>query len=148
MRILLDLTLIARYLLNRQAPASQIVDRALRDARLTPISALIILEELDRMLRHQLLAEYYDPETRTRFVAMVAALSKLQEVPESVPKIGGGRGRIDDWTFACAVKGEVDFLISDNENVLGWKKFGKTRVVTPQQFALLLDRTTGTAQTA
>lgn len=139
MRVLIDLTLFARYLLNHNVPASRIIDQSLGDRRLILVSAPNILEELDRMLRHQLLAQYYDTETRTRFVAMVAALSDLQEVPESAPKIGGGRGRIDDWMFACAVIGEVDFLISDNENVLGWKKFGKTRVVTPQQFADLLE---------
>lgn len=139
MRVQFDLTLWARYLLIHSSPTSLTIDQTLRDARHILVSAPIILEELDRMLRHQLLAEYCDAEARTRFLAMLTALSELQEVPEIVPKIGGGRGRIDDWIFACSVIGEVDFLISDNENVLGWKQFGKTRVVTPQQFALLLE---------
>jgi putative PIN family toxin of toxin-antitoxin system len=138
MRVLLDLTLFARYLLCHDSPFARIIDQTLQDRRVLLFSSLTILEELDRMLRHELLEEYYDRESRIRFVAMFAAMSDLQEMPDRVPRIGGGRGRIDDWTFACAVIGQVDFLVSDNENVLGWKVFGKTRVVTPQQFAGLL----------
>jgi hypothetical protein len=85
------------------------------------------------LLRHRLL-DYYGA-TRTRWWQWL----RLKRSGSARERSRSAEAAEIDTMFACAVIGEVDFLISDNENVLGWKKFGKTRVVNPQQFALLLE---------
>jgi hypothetical protein len=45
-----------------------------------------VLEELDRVLGHPKLERYYTEEERTRFVALLMALSEMVGLPETIPR--------------------------------------------------------------
>jgi predicted nucleic acid-binding protein len=69
---------------------------------------------------------------RTQYVALVAALGAIVELPESVPRIC--RDPDDDWVIACAVAGEADVIVSGDEDLLTLNQVGTIPVLSAAQF--------------
>jgi putative PIN family toxin of toxin-antitoxin system len=82
------------------------------------------------------LQRYYTPEARIRFVALVAALSELVELPDAVPRIC--RDPDDDWVIACAVIGRADVIVSGDRDLLDLEQVGDIPVFSARQFLLRL----------
>jgi len=108
-RAVLDTNLLVSYLLVHRPPIATLIDVHLAQD-LTLITAPVLLEELDRVLRYPRLQRHYTEQTRQRFVALLAALSEIVELPEAVPRIC--RDPADDWVIACAVAGHADAIVS------------------------------------
>ncbi|MGC9349737.1 MAG: putative toxin-antitoxin system toxin component, PIN family [Anaerolineae bacterium] len=132
MRVVFDTNLLVSYLLTHRPPIATLIDEYLAAQRFTLISASVLLEELDRVLRYPRLQRYYDDETRVRFVALVAALSDLVDLPDDIPSIS--RDPDDDRVIACAVAGCADVIVSGYSDLLTLKHVGEIAVLTPAQF--------------
>ena len=91
-----------------------------------------MLEELARVLRYPRLQRYYDGATRDRFVALIAALSEIVELPEDIPSIS--RDPDDDRVIACAVVGRADVIVSGDKDLLALKQIGRIPVLTATEF--------------
>jgi putative PIN family toxin of toxin-antitoxin system len=74
---------------------------------------------------------YFNNETRLRFIALIAALGELVDVPDEAPRIL--RDPKDDYLIACALAGNADFLVSGDKDVLELKAAGKIQVVSARQ---------------
>jgi putative PIN family toxin of toxin-antitoxin system len=96
-RAVLDTNLLVSYLLTHRPPIATLIDEHLAQDRFGLVTAAVLLEELDRVLRYPRLQRYYSKETRTRYIALIAALSEVIELPESVPAIC--RDPDDDWVI-------------------------------------------------
>ena len=93
--------------------------------------------ELARVLRYPRLQRYYDAATRDRFVALVAALSELFELPEEIPPIS--RHPVDDRVIACAVGGRADVIVSGDKDLLDLGQVGAIPILTAAQFLARLE---------
>jgi putative PIN family toxin of toxin-antitoxin system len=136
-RAVLDTNLLVSYLLTHRPPISALIDDHLRQERFTLLSAVVLLEELDRVLRYPRLQRYYGQEDRVRYVALVAALSEVVDLPASVPRIC--RDPDDDWVIACAVAGGGDVIVSGDGDLLALGSVGEIPILTAAQFLALLD---------
>jgi len=114
-----------------------LLEEHLLQEHLILVSAVVLLEELDRVLRYPRLQRYYTEEERRRYVALVAALSEVVDLPESVPRIC--RDPDDDWVIACAVAGEADVIVSGDRDLLALGRAGEIPILSAAQFLSLLD---------
>ncbi len=90
------------------------------------------------MLSHPKLQRYYTNEERTRFVALVMALSEVVDLPESIPRIC--RDPDDDRVIACAVVGEADVIVSGNDDLLALERVGCIPILRAAHFLDMLEQ--------
>ena len=135
-RAVLDTNLLVSYLLTHRPPIATLIDEHLVQEHFVLIAGAVLLEQLDRVLRYPRLQRYYDEETRLRYVALIAALSDVVELPESVPRIC--RDPDDDWVIACAVVGEADVIVSGDRGLLALERVGAIPVLSAAQFLATL----------
>lgn len=131
-RAVFDTNLLVSYLLVHRPPIALLIDEQLAQERFTLVSTPVLLEELARVLRHPRLQHYYDTAQRDRFVALIAALSELVELPEEIPPIS--RDPDDDRVIACAVVGRVDGIVSGDRDLLDLREVGGIPILTAAQF--------------
>ena len=115
-RAVLDTHLLVSYLLTHRPPIATLIDEHVLHERLQLLTSAALLEELDRVLTYPRLQRYYTPAQRTRYVALLAAVSEIVDLPESVPRIC--RDPDDDWVIACAVVGKADVIASGDKDLL------------------------------
>ena len=136
-RAVLDTNLLVSYLLTHRPPIATLIDEHLAQERFVPVTGAALLEELDRVLRYPRLQRYYTKEARTRYVALIAALSEVVELPQSVPRIC--RDPDDDWVIACAVAGEAGFIVSGDRDLLALERVGEIPILSAAQFLATLE---------
>jgi putative PIN family toxin of toxin-antitoxin system len=135
-RAVLDTNLLVSYLLTHRPPIATLIDDYLAREQFGLVTAVVLLEELDRVLGYPKLRRYYSEESRTRFVALIAALGEVIELPESVPSIC--RDPDDDWVIACAVVGQADYLVSGDRDLLALERVGEIPILSAAQFLEIL----------
>ena len=136
-RAVLDTNLLVSYLLTHRPPIATLIDEHLAQEHFSLVTATVLLEELDRVLRYPSLQRYYSEETRTRYIALIAALSEVVDLPESVPSIC--RDPDDDWVIACAVIGEADYVVSGDRDLLSLECVGEIPILSAAQFLATLE---------
>jgi putative PIN family toxin of toxin-antitoxin system len=132
MRAVLDTNLLVSYLISHRSPMAEVMDVHLARGDFALLTSPVLLEELDRVLQYPRLDRYYDAETRVRFVALLAALGEVVDLPEEVPRVY--RDPSDDWVIACAVIGEADVIVSDDRDLLDLGRVGDVPVLSARQF--------------
>jgi putative PIN family toxin of toxin-antitoxin system len=137
-RAVLDTNLLVSYLLVHRPPIATLIDVHLAGEHFLLLTGDHLLQELDRVLRYPRLQRYYSAEARTRFVALIAALSEVIELPESVPRIC--RDPDDDWVIACAVAGQADIIVSGDRDLLALEQVGQIPILSAAQFTDHLER--------
>jgi putative PIN family toxin of toxin-antitoxin system len=131
-RAVFDTNLLVSYLLVHRPPIATLIDEHLAHESFTLVSAAELLEELARVPRYPRLQRYYDAATRDRFVALIAALSELVELPAEIPPIS--RDPDDDRVIACAVAGRADVIVSGDDDLLDLEQVGGIPILTAAQF--------------
>ena len=136
-RAVLDTNLLVSYLLTRRPPIATVIEEHLLEERFALLTGAVLLEELDRVLRYPRLQRYYTAEDRRRYVALLAVLGEVVDLPESVPRIC--RDPDDDWVISCAVAGEAGVIVSGDRDLLALGRAGKIPILSAAQFLSLLD---------
>jgi putative PIN family toxin of toxin-antitoxin system len=131
-RAVVDTNLLVSYLISHRPPISELIDIHLARGDWTLLTTIVLLEELDRVLQHPRLQRYYTSEVRVRFVALIAALGELVELPDEVPRICRDPG--DDWVIACAVVGKGDVIVSGDRDLLDLEQVGGIPILAARQF--------------
>jgi len=132
MRVVIDPNLLVSYLLTHRSPIAQILDVHLARRDFTLLFCVQLVEELDRVLQYNKFQRYFNAETRLRFVALIAAVSEVVDIPDELPRVV--RDPQDDYLIACALAGEADFILSGDKDLLVLKTVGKTQIVTARNF--------------
>jgi len=127
LRVVFDTNVLVSYVLTHRPPIATLIDLHLARGDIVLVTAHELLEELDRVLRYPRLHRYYTGEERTRFVALVMALSELVELPEMIPRIC--RDPDDDRLIACAVAGGADVIVSGDDDLLVLEHVGEIPIL-------------------
>ena len=132
MRAMVDTNLLISYLISHRPPIAEVIDIHLARGDFTLLTAPVLLEELTRVLEYPRLHRYYGAEARVRFVALIAGLSEIVDLPEEVPRIC--RDPDDDWVIACAVAGEADVIVSGDRDLLDLEQVGDISILSARDF--------------
>ncbi len=132
MRAVVDTNVLVSYLITHRPPISELIDVHLARGDFVLLTSPVLLEKLDRVLQYPRLHHYYDAETRLRFVALVAALGEMADLPEKVPRIC--RDPDDDWVIACAVAGAAHVIVSGDRDLPDLGQVGDIPIVSTRQF--------------
>lgn len=133
LRAVIDTNLLVSYLLVHRPPLATLLDVHLVAGHFTLITATALLQELARVLHYPRLQRYYDAPQRDRFVALVAALSEVVELPADIPAICCDPD--NDRVIACAVVGRADVIVSGDKDLLTLKQVGRIPILTAAEFA-------------
>jgi putative PIN family toxin of toxin-antitoxin system len=131
MQVVFDTNVLVSYLLTHRPPIATLIDVHVAREDIVPVTAAELLAELDRVLRYPRLQRYISEEERTRFVALLMALSKVVELPDTIPQIC--RDPEDDRVIACAVVGDADVIVSGDDDLLVLDRVGEVAVLSPAQ---------------
>jgi putative PIN family toxin of toxin-antitoxin system len=137
-RAVLDTNLLVSYLLTHRPPIATRLDDFVAGGEVILVTCAELLAELDRVLTYPKLQRYYTNEERTRFVALVMALSEVVDLPDTLPRIC--RDPDDDQLIACAAVGKADVIVSGDEAVLALERVGGIPILTAAQFLEMLER--------
>jgi putative PIN family toxin of toxin-antitoxin system len=132
MRAVIDTNLLVTYLISHRDPMATIIDDHLAQGDFAMLSSPELLAELDRALSYPRLQKSYDKDTRLRFVALIAQLAEMQNLPDEIPAIS--RDPDDDKFIACAIAGRADFLVSGNQDLLRLEQVGDVRIITAREW--------------
>jgi putative PIN family toxin of toxin-antitoxin system len=122
---------------SHRPPIATLIDQYLIRDDFELVTAPELPAELDRVLAYPKLQRYYAEEDRTRFVALVMALSEGVELPETIPRIC--RDADDDRVIAYAVVGEADVIVTGDEDLLALEHAGAIPIVTAARFVVMLN---------
>ena len=131
MRVVFDTNVLVSYLLTDRPPIATLIDVHVAREDIVPVTAAELLAELDRVLRYPRLQRYILEEERTRFVALLMALSKVVELPDTIPQIC--RDPEDGRVIACAVVGDADVIVSGDDDLLVLDRVGEVAVLSPAE---------------
>ncbi len=136
MRVVIDTNLLITYLISHHDPMATIIDHHLARGDFVMLSSPELLAELDRALSYPRLHQFYDEDTRRRFVALIAQLAEMQDLPDEIPAIS--RDPDDDKFIACAIAGRADFLVSGDQDLLTLERVGDVRIITARELLEIL----------
>ena len=137
-RAVLDTNLLVSYLLTHRPPIATLIDDFVAKDEVIMVTSPELLAELDRVLTYRKLQRYYTNEERTRFVALVMALSEVVDLRDTIPRIC--RDPDDDRLIACAVAGKADLIVSGDDDVVALEQVGGIPILTAAQFLEMLER--------
>ena len=137
-RAVLDTNVIISGLLSEHSPPRWLVDAWL-DGRYILVTSLYQVEELSHVLTYPRVAGRVRLSDAEVNLILAALLSQSQVVPGVLQLPGVTRDPKDDPLVACAVEGAAEYLVSGDKDLLDLGKHGEIQVVTPREFAEILD---------
>jgi len=140
-RAVFDTNVLISYLLTHRPPIATLIDVYVAREDIVLVTAPELLEELDRVLRYPRLQRYYTEGERTRFVALLLALSDLVELPETIPQIC--RDPDDDRMIACAVAADADVIVTGDEDLLGLEWVSDIPILSPAELVTRMEKREG-----
>ena len=91
-----------------------------------------MLEEVEGVASRPYFRKYFPVEEAVEILAIVKRNGTLVKVKPPYDRIC--RDPKDDYLLALAKKGQADFLITGDEDLLVLKKYGKARILKPAAF--------------
>jgi len=135
MRVILDTNVLVAALIAPSGPPHQLLEAFLND-QFTLITSDVQIEEFARVTRYPAIRPRIQPAQAGR---LLNAMHSLAVTLEKLPPASVSRDPHDDYLFAMAIAGDVDYLLTgDRAGVLAFRKHGKTQIVTTRKMVTIL----------
>jgi putative PIN family toxin of toxin-antitoxin system len=136
MRVVVDTSVLIRYLLKPSRATKHFIEHTWLNELITVVTAPELMSELAEVLARPKIRRFVAQEDAS---ALIEALTIRADI---LPPLGDiptyTRDRKDDKFLACALLGDAEFLITYDEDLLVLGKFGAVAVVTPETLEDLL----------
>lgn len=135
MRVILDTNVLVAALIAPTGPPHQLFEAFLGD-RFTLITGDMQIEEFSRVTRYPAIRSRIHPAQAGRLLNAIRSLAVNIKNP---PIQSISRDPHDDYLFALAQAGEVDYLVTgDKADVLALERHGRTQIVTVRKLIEIL----------
>ncbi len=130
-RIVLDTSVLVRYLIKPSAAIQELIEGLWLRNDIQVVTSPELIVELEDVLRRDTLQRFIQPEEGQ------ALLDVLRTKAEVLPPLGPipslTRDPKDDKFVACALAGEVAYLVTVDRDILILESLGGVRMVTPNE---------------
>ena len=137
-RAVVDTNVFISGLISRHSPPAQIVDRWLSGGFLL-ITSSYQVNEILYVLDYPHIAKRIETRPDEKRALLEAFNTRAIWTDGLLQLPGVTRDVKDDALVACAVEGQVDFLVSGDKDILELAKYANVRMITPSEFLALLD---------
>jgi putative PIN family toxin of toxin-antitoxin system len=135
-RVVVDSNVLIRALMN---PVGTWGDVLTRFSEYTPIMSPPIAEELLRIVGQPRLKKRFGVLGQPQAIDRALQIIALAEVVEPIATPRVCRDPHDDHFFACAVAGNADYIVSEDEDILAIPEYEGVRTIRAAAFLRLLD---------
>jgi uncharacterized protein len=139
MRVLPDANILISYLIpSTQSNAVSTIMEAAYDGRIILLVSEDLLREVAESIKTKpRLAKRITPEQADELVAALLDIAEvLPPITESIPAVS--RDPKDDYLLANALIGEVDYLITRDDDLLVLEEVEGVKIVAPGEFLIVL----------
>jgi putative PIN family toxin of toxin-antitoxin system len=136
-KVVLDTNVLVSGLVAEGGAPRRMLDAWLEN-QYTLVTSLYLVEELVHVLSYPRIAERVRVSEQELAAILAALLDKAEVTPGQLKLPGVTRDPKDDAVVACAQEGEVDYIVSGDQDLLVLGEYGDVRVVTPRQFMEIL----------
>ncbi len=135
-RVVIDTNVLIRYLIRPSAAIRELIEVQWIGGVIQMVTAPELVAELKDVLSRAKLQRFIAVEDGAVMVDTIQHLAEILPGLGDVPSYT--RDPKDDKFVACALLGQVDYLISADGDLLVLQHVGKIEIVTPQAFLPLL----------
>ena len=132
MRIVIDTSVLVRYLLRPSAATRQLIEELWTNNSVTLVTSPELVEELEGVLQRAKIRRYVAKEDAKALLDAVKTnnylLAPLVEVPPFT------RDRKDDKFVACGLSGGAVYLVTYDDDLLVLGAVENMRIGTPEMF--------------
>lgn len=139
-RIVVDTNVLIRYLIRPSNAVRTLIETLWLGGIVQMVSAPEIIAELEDVLSRDKLRRYISAEDGNVLLTTVAQLAEILLPLGEVPSYS--RDPKDDKFIACALLGQVGYLISLDLDLLVLEHIGDIAIVTPERFLAELSSST------
>lgn len=135
MRVVIDANVFVSFLLTKGQTISAIFE-SWKEKKFQILVNDEIVTELKQVLSYFVLEGLIE---RKNTESLLKRIKKEAEIVAPISAIRILRDRKDNRYLACAKDGKADYLVTgDKKHLLPLKKFEKTRIISPKEFAKLI----------
>jgi uncharacterized protein len=131
-RAIIDTSVLIRYLIKPSAAIKELIEERGLGDKVQMVTALDLIAELEGVLKR----DYIQTLIRTEEgQALLDAITRKADIlPPLGPVPAYTRDPKDDKFVACALVGDVNYLITEDKDMLVLEVVGDVRIVTPYDF--------------
>lgn len=138
-RVVIDTSVLIRYLIRPSAAIRELIELSWLDDEIAMVTCPELLAELVSVLARDYIQDLIRPEEGQVLLDAIALKAEVLPSLGSVPSYT--RDPKDDKFVACALAGEVEYLVTVDQDLLALESLGNLRVVTPEQLGDVLKDT-------
>jgi putative PIN family toxin of toxin-antitoxin system len=138
-RVVIDTSVLIRYLIRPSAAIRELIELGWLDDEIAMVTWPELLAELVGVLARDYIQDLIRPEEGQVLLDAIALEAEVLPSLGSVPSYT--RDPKDDKFVACALAGEVEYLVTVDQDLLALESLGNLRVVTPEQLGDVLKDT-------
>lgn len=131
-RVLVDTSALIRYLIRPSAALRTIIEDLWLDDQIQMVTCPELMRELEGVLQRDYIQALVQPEDAE------ALLDAIRRKAEYLPPLGAippyTRDHKDDKFIACAVVGEVKYVITTDKDLLDMRTFSDIHLIAPDAF--------------
>jgi len=137
-RVVIDTNILISGLLGRTNSPSSHILQLMRTRNIMVVTSPVILEEVAEVINRERIVQltHMDQQTRKAFIEELIARCSITEGNPLLSQ--GSRDSKDNKFLACAVEGNVDYIISGDGDLLTLKEFEGIKIITPREFLEVL----------
>jgi putative PIN family toxin of toxin-antitoxin system len=135
-RVVLDTSVLVRYLIKPSVAIRELIEGLWLRDDIQVVTSPELIAELEDVLRRDALQRFIQPEEGQ--VLLDVLRIKAEMLPGLGPVPSFTRDPKDDKFVACALAGEVAYLVTVDSDILILESLGGVQVVTPHELVRTL----------
>ncbi len=137
-RAVVDTSVLIRYLIKPSAAIRELIEVQWLGDEVQMVIAPELIEELEGVLNRDYIQALIRPEEARILLDAIYLKAEILPALGTVPSYT--RDPKDDKFVACALAGSVNYLVTEDRDILVLKVVGDVHVVTPYDFGRAIPR--------
>jgi putative PIN family toxin of toxin-antitoxin system len=130
-RVVLDTSVLIRYLIKPSAATRELIEGLWIHDDVQVVTSPELVAELESVLRRDALKRFIRPEEGQALLDVLCVKAEMLPLLGPIPPFT--RDPKDDKFVACALAGQVSYLVTTDNDILSLKSLSGVQMVTPYE---------------